>query len=79
MISQDRGKEVTDECRWMLSFADAAGQEAFKSFLYSRNPKGLVKNEDVAENRFISNKRKKSVVTASSTSTFKKGQGLFIR
>lgn len=74
VISQDRGKEVTDECRWMLSFADIAGQEAFKSFLYSRNPKGLVKNEDVAENRFISNKRRKPVVTASSTSTFKKGQ-----
>lgn len=73
VISQDRGKEVTDENRWMLSFADPAGQEAFKAFLVARNPQGLIKLEDSEEGRFISNKTR-GKNSALSTKTFKEGQ-----
>lgn len=74
LISQDRGKEVTDESRWMLSFADPVGQEAFKSFLLDRNPQGLIKAEDSEEGRFISNKISQKAHGAESTKIFKEGQ-----
>lgn len=73
LLSYDRGKEVTDESRWMICFANTEGKEAFKSFLYSRNPKGMIKNEDASENRFVSNK-KRSGNAARSTKKFKQGQ-----
>jgi hypothetical protein len=73
ILSFDRGKEVTDESRWMICFATQEGQEAFKSFIYSRNPKGMIKTEDASENRFISNKRNRRKA-ADSTKQFKQGQ-----
>jgi hypothetical protein len=73
VISQDRGKEVSDESRWMLCFANIEDLNSFKAFIYGKNPKGMVKVEDAAEKRVRSNKGR-TVSRTKSTSEFKKNQ-----
>ncbi len=73
VTSKDRGKEVSDESRWMIAFANKDDLNKFKDFLYNTNPLGLIKVEDSEEGRFLSNKINGGK-KAESTGEFKKFQ-----
>jgi hypothetical protein len=72
IMSQERGKQVSDPYRQMLVFANPSNLRTFKNFLYKKNTMGLIKVEDPEEKRFVSNKIGKAVRTKS-TEGFKKG------
>ncbi len=56
IVSEDRGKEVSDENRWMLVFSNADDLNVFREFLYSNHARDLIKADDPAEYRNISTK-----------------------
>jgi hypothetical protein len=73
VTSKDRGKEVSDESRWMMAFSNKEDANKFKDFLYNKHPLGLIKVEDTEEGRFLSNKIN-GAKKAESTEEFKKFQ-----
>lgn len=55
--SGDRGKEVSDEIRWLLTFSgDGSQYDALRAFLYPSLVRGATKVEDPSESRSISKK-----------------------
>ncbi len=71
VITMDRGKTITDETRWLLSFPDTDSLRAFKEFMYNRNPANAIKAEDSEEKRMFSNKEANTRNGAASTKSFK--------
>lgn len=56
IVSEDRGKEVSDENRWMLVFSNADDLNIFREFIYSNHARNLIKADDPSEGRNISTK-----------------------
>lgn len=56
MITDDRGKEISDECRTMIVFANQEDEDAFRKFQLTKQIRGVVKVDDNSRNRKISTK-----------------------
>ncbi len=77
LSSEDRGKEISDENRWMLVFADNKDVDIFREYIYSTHARNLIKADDPSEGRFLTVKGK--VPTRSNNSSkFKKTQQVSI-
>lgn len=77
LSSEDRGKEVSDENRWMLVFSSDEDAIAFRNYIYSAHARNLIKADDPAERRSLSIKGRKPVRTKNST-LFKEAQSFSI-
>lgn len=56
VITDDRGKEISDECRAMFIFANQEDEDAFRKFQLTKQIRGVVKVDDHSRGRAISNK-----------------------
>ncbi|MCC7431967.1 hypothetical protein IT412_00415, partial [Candidatus Peregrinibacteria bacterium] len=77
VMSQDRGKEVSDKTRWMICCANKDDEDAVRDFLYSDNARSIIKADDPKEGRKLNSKNGKSARTKSSES-FKEQQAFSI-
>lgn len=77
VMSQGRGKELSDESRWLLCFTNQDDEDAFKDFMYADNARNIIKADDVREGRKMSTKNGKDARTDSSK-TFKENQAFSI-
>jgi hypothetical protein len=77
LLSESRGKEVSDENRWLLVFANEQNEEMFKRFESQNNARKIISWEDSKNNTFISTKSKKSSRVGSSKD-FKSNQSFKI-
>lgn len=77
LSSEDRGKEVSDENRWMLVFANDEDAVTFRNFIYSAHARNLIKADDPSERRSLSIKGRKPLRTKNS-SLFKEAQSFSI-
>lgn len=77
VMSQDRGKEVSDKTRWMVCCANEEDEDLLRDFLYSDNARSILKADDPKEGRKLSNKNGKNARTKSSES-FKEHQAFSI-
>lgn len=66
LLSQTRGKEISDENRWMLAYPTKKDGDMFKEFLYGIEPHKIIKVEDAAEGRMINRKNKVAEKVSSS-------------
>lgn len=56
LVSEERGKQVTDDVRWTLVFATEEDFEVFKEWVYSFNSTDFIKINDTKEGRDINHK-----------------------
>lgn len=56
MITDDRGKEISDECRAMVILANPEDEAAFRKFQLTKQIRGVVKVDDHSRGRSISTK-----------------------
>lgn len=75
LLSQTRGKEISDENRWMLAYPTKRDEAIFKEFLYGIEPHKIIKVEDAAEGRKI-NRKTRVAEKVSSSVHLKGGQDL---
>ncbi|MGL5830800.1 MAG: hypothetical protein ACRCZE_01480 [Candidatus Altimarinota bacterium] len=75
LLSQTRGKQISDENRWMLAYLTERDEKYFKEFLYGIEPHKIIKVEDAAEGRNI-NRKSKVAEKVSSSAHLKGGQDL---
>lgn len=75
LLSQTRGKEISDENRWMLAYPTKKDGDIFKEFLYGVEPHKIIKIEDASEDRVI-NRKSKVAEKVSSSVHLKEAQDL---
>lgn len=74
VLTDDRGKEISDPCRAMFVFPDESSENAFREYQYAYQIRNVLKIDDSAHGRKMSVKTGENMAHTASSDSFKSSQ-----
>ncbi|MCC6643882.1 hypothetical protein IT411_03975, partial [Candidatus Peregrinibacteria bacterium] len=74
VLTDDRGKEISDPCRAMFVFPNEESENAFREYQYAYQIRNVLKVDDLSQGRSISVKNGGGMAHAASSESFRQNQ-----